>query len=88
MGINIGAETMLRYNFAVDCSPDDERAMYVGLMNAWFAPFYLCNLLAGWLSNHYGYNAVFAIALLAGACGLMLLWKTPEPRKRKNIIAD
>jgi MFS family permease len=87
MGMNIGAETMLRYNFAVDCAPEDGRAMYVGLMNAWFAPFYLCNLLAGWLSNHYGYDAVFGIALVAGACGLALLWKTPEPRKQKLAVA-
>lgn len=88
MGVNVGAETMLRYNFAVDCSPEDERAMYVGLMNAWFAPFYLCNILAGWLSNHYGYNAVFIVALVASASGLMLLWKTPEPRKKKNTFIE
>ena len=58
-GVDVGAETAMRYNFAVECAPEGERPMYVGLMNAWFAPIYIITPFAGWLSASYGYNFVF-----------------------------
>jgi MFS family permease len=80
-GINVGAETAMRYNFAVECAPNGERPMFVGLMNAWFAPFYLVTPFAGWLCASYGYNYVFAFSLVVGLIGLILLVLTPNPRR-------
>ena len=82
MGVNLGPETMLRYHYAVDCAPPDERALFIGIMNAWLAPFYLMNIAAGWLSTLYGYQAVFAASFFFGCAGLFLLWNTSEPRLR------
>ena len=82
MGVNLGPETMLRYHYAVDCAPADERALYIGIMNAWLAPFYLMNIAAGWLSTLYGYRAVFAASFFFGCIGLFLLWNAKEPRPR------
>jgi MFS family permease len=79
-GINFGAETIMRYNFAVECAPEGDRQMYVGLMNAWFAPFYIFAPFAGWLSAIYGYNVVFILSLAVGAAGIVLLLKTTDPR--------
>jgi MFS family permease len=77
-GINAGAEVFMRYNFAVECAPEGDRQMYVGLMNAWFAPFYLFAPLAGWLSTYYGYDFIFVISLAVGSIGIALLSKLPR----------
>ena len=81
-GVNVGAETAMRYNFAVECAPYGERPMYVGLMNAWFAPFYLVTPLAGWLSAFYGYNFVFVFSLIIGLVGFVLLVRMPNPHMK------
>ncbi len=79
-GVNVGAETAMRYNFAVECAPDGKCPMYVGLMNAWFAPFYLITPFAGLLCALYGYNFLFVITLIVGIIGIVLLVRTPNPR--------
>ncbi|MCX6121574.1 MAG: MFS transporter [Ignavibacteriales bacterium] len=87
-GINVGAETAMRYNFAVECAPDGERPMYVGLMNAWFAPFYLITPFAGLLSATYGYNIVFLFSLVVGLSGIVVLVRTPNPRAEKLALSS
>jgi MFS family permease len=87
-GINVGAETAMRYNFAVECAPDGERPMYIGLMNAWFAPFYLITPCAGLLSASYGYNFVFLLTLIAGLIGIGILARTPDPRTGKLALSS
>jgi MFS family permease len=86
-GINVGAETFMRYNFAVECAPEGDRQMYIGLMNAWFAPFYLFAPFAGWLSALYGYNVVFIISLAVGIAGIVLLLRITDPRSVERHIA-
>lgn len=88
MGINIGAEMIMRYNFAVECAPEKDRPMYVGIMNAWLAPFYLVAPLAGWLSAVQGYNVMFGIMLAFGLTGLILLAKIQDPRNSKLAISS
>lgn len=88
LGINIGTEMFMRYNFAIECAPDKDRPMYVGLMNACFAPFYLITPLAGWLSAVYGYNYVFALSLLAGIIGIILLVYIPDLRRSKLALSS
>ena len=87
-GVNIGAETAMRYNFAVECAPVGERPMYVGLMNAWFAPFYLITPFAGWLCASYGYNIVFMLSLIVGLIGIILLIRTPNLRAKKLALSS
>lgn len=80
LGMNTGAEMFMRYNFAVECAADENRPMYVGIMNAWLAPYYLITPFAGWLSAVQGYHFVFWIALVVGCCGIILLFKMDDPR--------
>jgi MFS family permease len=87
-GINVGAETAMRYNFAVECAPEGERPMYVGLMNAWFAPFYLITPFAGWLCASYGYNIVFILSLIVGLTGIMFLIQTPNLHAEKLALSS
>ena len=87
-GINVGAEILMRYNFAVECAPEEDRPMYIGLMNAWFAPFYLVAPFAGWLSELYGYNFVFLLSLVIGVIGIILLAQTPDPRTTKLALSS
>jgi MFS family permease len=87
-GINIGAEVAMRYNFAIECAPKGERPMYVGLMNAWFAPFYIVAPFAGWLSTSYGYNFVFVLSLLIGLIGIGFLVRMPNVRTEKLALSS
>jgi len=88
LGINVGAEMFMRYNFAVECAPDGDRPMYVGIMNTWFAPIYLISPLAGWLSTVYGYNFIFWLSLAAGCVGIILLAGTPDQRADKLALSS
>jgi len=82
-GINAGAEVFMRYNFAVECAPDEDRQMYIGLMNAWFAPFYLFAPLAGWISAFYGYSLIFLISAVFCIAGIVMLLKIPDMHAAK-----
>jgi MFS family permease len=78
----------MRYNFAVECAPEGDRPMYVGIMNAWFAPVYLISPFAGWLSAVYGYNLVFWLSLAIGSAGIILLAKIPDLRAEKLALSS
>jgi MFS family permease len=88
IGVNVGAETFMRYNFAVECAPEKDRPMYVGIMNTWFAPIYMISPFAGWLSAIYGYNLVFWLSLVIGSAGIILLAKTPDLRMEKLALSS
>jgi MFS family permease len=87
MGVNVGAELSMRYNYAVECAPEEDRSMYIGIMNTWLAPFYLVTPFAGWLSSSYGYNSVFVISLLIAIAGLILLIYMPESHTKKLALS-
>jgi MFS family permease len=88
LGINVGAEIFMRYNFAAECAPAGDRPMYVGIMNTWFAPIYLISPLAGWLSTVYGYNIIFWLSLAVGSIGIVLLAGTPDLRAEKLALSS
>jgi MFS family permease len=88
MGISVGSELSMRYNYAVECAPEEDRPMYIGIMNAWFAPFYLITPLAGWLSVSYGYNSVFVLSLVIAVIGVILLVQMPEQRTEKLALSS
>ncbi len=63
------------------CAPED-RPTYIGLTNTLLAPVLtLAPLLGGWLAMTFGYNGLFATALLCATLGgcLMAFW-VREPR--------
>jgi MFS family permease len=88
LGMNVGAEIFMRYNFAVECSPEKDRSMYVGIMNAWFAPFYIITPFAGWLCAAQGYTIVFWLSFVIGCAGIILLAKTQDPRAAKLALSS
>jgi len=82
IGFNLGSELMTRYNMAIEYGAEEHRAMYIGLMNTLLAPLYLSGFVGAWLSDRFGYPAVF----IAGACCSlaaigMLALRVREPRR-------
>jgi MFS family permease len=86
-GITLGAELIMRYNFAADCSTDQTRSMYVALMNLWSAPFYLSGLLGGYIADLFGYNGIFFIGIGFTIAGMIVLYRLTDPRKRVRAAA-
>lgn len=81
LGINIGTEVMARYNISVEYGPTHRRSLYVGLMNTVLAPFYLSALVAGIISDAFGYHIMFITGLFATCVGLFLLYfRVRDPR--------
>lgn len=87
VGINIGAETITRYNFVERCARDQDRPLYVGIMNGWLAPFYISATIGGYLCDKIGYAFVFLIGLVATLVGIILLIRLPDP-SRPRVIQD
>ncbi|HLF20794.1 MAG TPA: hypothetical protein VI704_08380, partial [Bacteroidota bacterium] len=81
-------EMMTRYNFAVDCAPANDRPTYIGLMNAWLAPWYLFGLAGGWVVDHFGYDIVFLSGFFFTVAGLIVLLRTPDSRSTKLALSS
>jgi MFS family permease len=73
LGINLGSELMLRYNMSIEYGPIAQRSTYVGLMNTALAPFYLSSIFGGWISDQFGYHAVFILGAGSSIIGILLL---------------
>ena len=67
LGVNLGSELMIRYNFAIEYCSVEHRSTYVGLMNTVLSPCYLTGLAGGWVITAFGYEALF---IVGGACSL------------------
>jgi MFS family permease len=80
IGLIFGVEMMTRHNFVAELVSDQLRPLYLGIMNAWFAPFFLSSLFGGWLSDQFGYPAVFMVGAAFSLTGLALLLRIPDPR--------
>lgn len=88
VGVNLGAEMITRYNYIERLAPASERPLYVGIMNAWVAPFYFSAILGGWMIDRWGYEIVFVAGLLATLAGIATLRVLPDPsRKRKAGVS-
>lgn len=86
LGMNLGSELMVRYNISAEYAPVDQRSTYLGLMNTVLAPFYLASLLGGWLSDAFGYIAVFATGLFFSAVGIVFV--TTRMEEPRHIVPD
>jgi len=82
LGMLTGMELITRYNFASACATDVTRPLYIGIMNAWLAPFYLSSLLGGWLSDVTGYQTVFVVGGIFALAGFVLLTRIEDPVER------
>lgn len=80
LGVPLGAEMMARYNFAAELSSPDERALYVGLINVWLAPWQALTVAAGSVAERWGYELVFAFAITSILVGVALLHRVRSPR--------
>jgi MFS family permease len=85
VGVNLGAEMITRYNYIERLAPASERPLYVGIMNAWVAPFYFSATLGGWLIDRWGYEIVFAAGLLATLAGIAILRVLPDPSRKRMV---
>ena len=81
LGINVGSEVMSRYNMAIDFAPEQRRSTFVGLVNTVLAPMYLAGILGGFISDMFGYRAVFLVSLFFSCAGIVVLaFLVKEPR--------
>ena len=89
MGINLGSELMTRHNLALEYSPIEQRSTYIGLMNTILAPLYLSGLLGGWMSDMFGYQAVFSLGIIFSITGMIfLILLVHEPRSYRSENRD
>lgn len=87
VGMNLGAEMITRYNFVERCAPDSDRPLYVGIMNAWLAPFYFSATFGGWVSDMFGYWPMFILGLIATLVGMVLLYRIADPSRSRSVPA-
>ncbi len=74
LGLNLGSEVMIRYNFIAEYCQAEFRSVYIGLTNTLLAPWYLVALLGGVIINILGYTALFIIGATCSAVGIIYLW--------------
>ncbi|MBI4418045.1 MAG: MFS transporter [Ignavibacteriales bacterium] len=86
VGLIFGVELITRHNFVSDMASNQSRPLYIGIMNAWSAPFFLSSLIGGWISDQFGYNVVFILGAVFSLVGLFILTRVPDPRARKRMM--
>lgn len=71
----------------LDLAPKNRKELYVGVLNLLIAPFsFLSPLIAGKISDLFGYETLFFISLLIGSFNLLfLIKKVKDPRKDKSF---
>ncbi len=87
VGLNLGAEMITRYNFVERLAPVTERPLYIGIMNAWLAPFYCSAIVGGWFIDRFGYTLVFMVGLATTVAGMAMLFHLQDPSKTKNPVS-
>lgn len=82
-----GLSGISRLSIIAEFCSDAERPTYVALANMLTSPFVLAGVMAGWIANHFGYDAVFIVAaLLAAASALWLKLMVVEPRRKGMLM--
>lgn len=86
VGINLGTEYMARHNMAAEYAPEEQRAVFVGMMNTTLAPFCLSGLIGGVIADAFGHRAVFAVGVGLAALALaVLLLLVRDPRHARPL---
>ncbi|MCX7941515.1 MAG: MFS transporter, partial [Dictyoglomaceae bacterium] len=71
----------------LDLAPKNKKELYIGVLNLLIAPFsFLSPLIAGKISDLFGYETLFSISLLVGIFNLFfLIKKIKDPRKENSF---
>lgn len=81
----IGIRGISKLTIVAEFSGESDRASFVALTNVLTAPFVLAGLLAGWVANQVGYDAVFGIGgSLAFIAAIWLTFMVREPRRLQS----
>jgi MFS family permease len=84
LGVHLGSELMSRYNMSIEYGPPEQRSIYLGMMNTFLAPLYLSGMAGGWISDRFGYPAVFAVGAAFSLIGIsFLILRVRDPRAMK-----
>lgn len=76
-----------RLTIVAELAREQNRSVYVALINMLTAPFVLSGVIGGWLADHYGYDIVFILAAVFAA--LSCLWLVVFVREpRGQVIGD
>jgi AAHS family cis,cis-muconate transporter-like MFS transporter len=79
-GFGIGAVYTIGTLLAAEYVPTRVRTTVLGTLQAgWSVGLVIAALLAGYLLPRYGWQPLFACAILPGIVAVGLLWKVPEP---------
>jgi MFS family permease len=83
-GMAYGVEVSMRQNFAADCASEHDRPIYIGVLNAWLAPWYLTNIAGGWISGTFGFGVLFLIGLFFALAGFVALLRLKDPHRHPD----
>jgi MFS family permease len=75
------------YTMIFSFSTPADRPTYIGVANTALAPMAAFGpLLAGWLAEQAGYNALFLVLLAIGLAGVLgLHWRVPTPERARPV---
>ncbi|MHB0878643.1 MAG: MFS transporter, partial [Anaerolineae bacterium] len=84
MSMGVAAGVVSDMNLSMEFAPEAERPTYVALSMTLVAPVaFLSPLVGGLLADTLSYRAVFLVAAVAAALGVLMLWlRVAEPRGR------
>jgi MFS family permease len=90
VGIAQAGYQLSGFTLVFSFSTPTERPTYIGVANTTLAPIAAIGpLLAGWLAEFAGYNALFAALTLIGTAGLLgLHWRVPTPAREAPAAAS
>lgn len=87
MSMTAALKHVSRQTIVAELCPEEERATYIALTNMVTSPFVLLAVVAGWLADQIGYNAIFAVAgLLALSSAVWMGRMVVEPRNRDIVF--
>lgn len=81
LGVGLASDHVSRLNIILEFAVPEDQPTFIGLTNTLLAPVvFLAPILGGWLAD-IGFESLFALMAICGACGglLLLLW-VREPR--------
>jgi len=89
LGVGLASDHVSRLNIILEFAVPEDQPTFIGLTNTLLAPVvFLAPILGGWLAG-YGFGALFALMMICGAFGglLLLLW-VQEPRNTPAAPID
>lgn len=82
LGFYISSMGWPYFNYILEHAGDRQRPLYIGMFNTLVTITMLASTLGGWVVSAISYPAVFALALVFGATGLVLTVPLPNTRTR------